>query len=92
MLPKLFSNDVFGRFEGEVSNEDGVAGWAQVVSEGLGAVLTLRWRSFGLGEVDIDGATIYLRLMHFPLGSDSVGGVDKLDVAISSNVSVVLVV
>lgn len=87
VLSKFLSNSVFSRFEGKVSHEDGVAGWAQIVPEGLGAVLTLRGRSFGLGEIDIDGASVDLRFMHSLLGLDAVGGVDKLDVTVSGNVS-----
>lgn len=88
MLSEFLSDCVFSRFEGKVGDKYGVAGWAQVVSEGFGAVLTLRGRSFRLGEVDIDGAAIDLGLMHSFLSLDAVGGVDKLDVAISSDVSV----
>ena len=87
MLSKFLSNGVFSRFKGKVSDEDGVAGWAQIIPEGLGAVLTLRGRSFGLGEIDIDRASVDLRFMHSLLGLDAVSGVDKLDVAVSSNVS-----
>lgn len=87
MLSKFLSNGVFGSFEGKVGNEDGVACWAQVVSKRLGAVLTLRGRGFGLGEVDIDSAAVDLGLVHRLLGLDAVDAVDKFDVTISSNVS-----
>ena len=87
MLSKLLSNHVFSRFEGEVGNEDGVAGRAQVVSKGLGTVLTLGRRSFWLGEIDIDGATVDLGFMHSLLRLDAVGAIDEFDVAKSTVMS-----
>ena len=88
MLSKFFSNSVFGRFKGKIGNEDGVAGRAQVVSEGLGPILTLRRRRFGLGEIDIDGAAVDLGFVHSLLRLDAVDAVDELDVAVSTAVSV----
>ena len=90
MLSELLSNGIFSRFKGKVGNEDGVAGGAQVVSKRLGAVLTLRGRSFGLGEVDIDSAAVNLGLVHSLVGLDAVGAIDKLDVAISAAMSVLI--
>lgn len=90
MLSELLSNGVFSRFEGKVGNENGVAGRAQVVTEGLGAVLTLRGRSFGLGEIDVDSAAVDLGFVHSLLGLDAIGAVDKLDIAISAVMSVLI--
>ena len=88
MLSKLLANGVFGRLEGKIGNEDGVAGRAQIVSKGLGPVLTLRSRSFGLGEVDVDGAAVDVRFMHSFLRFDAVSAVDEFDVAKSTALSV----
>ena len=88
MLSELLSNGVFGRFKGKIGDEDGVADRAQVVSKGLGPILTLGRRRFGLGEVDIDGATVDLGFVHSLLCLDAVGAVYEFNVAISTAVSV----
>ena len=88
MLSELLSNGVFGRFKGKIGDEDGVAGRAQVVSEGLGPILTLGRRGFGLGEIDIDGAAVNFGFVHSLLRLDAIGAVDKFNVAISTRMSV----
>ena len=50
--------------------------------------MALGRRRFGLGEVDIDGATVDLGVMHSLLCLDAVGAVDEFNVAISTAVSV----
>lgn len=88
MLSKLLSNSVLRSFKGKVGNENSVASRAQVVSEGLGAVLTLRRRGLGLGEIDINGTAVNLRFMHSLLSLDAIGAIDKFNVAISAGMSV----
>ena len=88
MLSEFLSNGVFSRFKGKIGDEDGVAGRAQVVSEGLGPILTLGRRRFGLGEVDIDGAAVDLGFVHSLLRLDTIGAVDEFDIAITTAVSV----
>ena len=88
MLSELLSNRVFGRFKGKIGDEDGVAGRAQVVSEGLGPILTLGRRGFGLGEVDIDSAAVDFGFVHSLLRLDAVGSVGKFNVAIATGMSV----
>ena len=88
MLSELLSNGVFGSFKGKIGDKDGVAGRAQVVSEGLGPILTLGRRRLGLGEVDIDGAAVDLGFVHSLLRFDAIGAVDELDVAVSTAESV----
>ena len=88
MLSEFLSNGVFGRFKSEIGDEDSVAGRAQVVSEGLGPILTLGWRRFGLGKVNIDGAAVDFGFVHSLLRLDAVGAVDEFDVAIPTAVSV----
>jgi hypothetical protein len=71
---------VVGAVEGQVAEEEGVGGSAALVTV-LGGTVVLGGLLAGSAEVDVQVATIKLRLVHLFLGSGSLSSSGELDVS-----------
>ncbi len=90
MLAEFLSNNIFSCLEGQIGDKNCLGLFADAVAVRLLAIGAARSAAVGLGfgEVDVDGATIELGLVHGLLGFDTIFGIDEFDIAESMMLSV----
>ena len=90
MFAEFLSNNIFSCLEGQIGDKYCLGLFADAVAVRLLAIGAARSAAVGLGfgEVDVDGATIELGLVHGLLGFDTIFGIDEFDIAESMMVSI----
>ncbi len=82
MRTECFSDIFLSAVEGEVAEEEGVAGLADLIAIGLASVvLLLILVGTSIGKVNIQGAAVEISTMLLTLGFGRISSIDEFDIA-----------